>query len=119
EQMDSLFRSVLDKMVQSRWLDRYVWTEGRGYHLVWTAAGGQKSRAMKVVIAEAGLLDDDRSPHAFDVLAHGEALLDPPVWVGEMDSESAFLWRILIAELGLRGDADGLLALVHIVHAWG
>lgn len=118
EATKALFTRVMDRMVEARWLDSHIFTDGKGFHLVWSLSGGERAVALRKIARTYGLMNDDRSAMCFDILAHGERL---PRFVRafELDAEVAAFWRECVADLRLRADEDGLMAMVHIVEGWG
>jgi hypothetical protein len=116
-QMKTLFLRVMDKMLEARWLESHVFTDGKGHHLVWTPAGAERSVLLKKIAETYRLTSDDRAAYGFDILAHGESL---PGFVRPipLDDTLATYWRESVGQLGLHRDEDGLMGLVHIVIGW-
>jgi hypothetical protein len=65
-----------------------------------------------------GLLDGDLNALMFDKLAHGESLPAGFKLQGTLKPSHARSWRDAIAEVGMRGNDDGLLTLGHIIDGW-
>jgi hypothetical protein len=117
DESKALFTRVMDRMVEARWLHRHIFTDGKGPHLVWTPAGTERALCLKKISETYRLTSDDRAAYAFDILAHGERLPDYVRRI-ELDDTLAEYWRESVKQLGLHGDEDGLLALVHILKGW-
>ena len=117
DESKELFTRVMDRMVEARWLKSYTFTDGKGYHLTWTEAGTERALSLKKIAESFRLIDDDRAALGFDVLAHGDSLL-PFMRPYKLDESVAGFWRESIEQVGLHGDQDGLLALVHIIIGW-
>lgn len=115
EEMAALYTRVLDRMVGAGWLHRYTFTEGSGYRLAWTLDGGTKAIRLAGIIDAMGLEDGDRNAALFDKFAHGERLPDGFGILGDIPDAVTRDWREAVGEIGVRGDEDGLLILVHIV----
>lgn len=117
DQMKALYTRVFDQMVKARWIHHYTFTDGKGFRPAWTAAGTERAVCLKKLSETYRLLSDDRAAYGFDKLAHGERL---PSFVRpiELDDAIALYWRESIEQLGLRGDQDGLLIMVHIIEGW-
>lgn len=109
---------VMELMLRAGWLRNFTFTDEKGFHLGWSGRGGKLAQSLKQIILSYGLIDDARTLLIFEKLAHGEQL---PLGIsikGKLDAEDALLWREAVAELGLKGDADGLLVLCHIIDGW-
>lgn len=117
DQTKALFLRVMDRIVEARWLHSHTFTDGKGHHLTWTEDGTQRSILLKQVVTAFRLSSDDRAALAFDLIVHGEIL---PDWVPpfELDADVSTFWKECVAQLGLKGDEDGLLALVQIIKGW-
>jgi hypothetical protein len=118
-EMTALMRRVMDRMIEARWLHSHRFTEGKGYFLAWTPEGAERAACLKRIAETFGLLDGDDHALAFDKAAHVESLDATPHRLrAPLNDTLAAYWRESIEQLGLRHDADGLLALVHIVDGW-
>lgn len=117
EETKALFTRVMDRMVEARWLDSHTFTDGKGHHLAWSLGGGVRAIALRKITRSYRLCDQDFAAMAFDILAHGERLPANVRNVRLEDGEAA-CWREAVEALHLRGDEDGLMALVHIVDTW-
>lgn len=117
DQMKALYSGVMDRMVAAGWLLSYTFTEGKGFHLNWSEAGGIGSMALKLIAETYSLADDDRSAVCFDKLTRGERL-PPGVRPFKPDAKLAALWREAVDQLGVIRDEDNLLILVHTVLGW-
>jgi hypothetical protein len=106
DESKALFTRVMDRMVEARWLHRHIFTDGKG-----------RALCLKKISETYRLTSDDRAAYAFDILAHGERLPDYVRRI-ELDDTLAEYWRESVKQLGLHGDEDGLLALVHILKGW-
>jgi hypothetical protein len=115
--MKTLFLRVMDRMIEAGWLHSHTFTDGKGYHLAWTPSGTRRSIILKKISTYYRLLSEARAPLTFDRVAHGD---QPPDFVPpfELHATVANFWRECVAQLGLRGDEDGLRALIHIVQGW-
>ncbi|MES2921525.1 MAG: hypothetical protein V4819_08265 [Verrucomicrobiota bacterium] len=118
DQVRVIFERVAYQMVIAGWLKGYGFTAGVGHQLIWRAEGAQKALLLKDLSDNFTLTEDDNSPLYFHMackglgLPHGIAF--PPIEI-----EVSAFWLLCVGELGLEGDADGLLAMVHIVTSWG
>ncbi len=115
---DALYRRILQALVDAGWLHRFVFTEGRGLHLVWTEEGGQIALALRTIVRTFGLQHEDQGGMALHKLAQGAALPAGVVFKGEPPALLLEFWREQVDRLGLGEDAEGLLGLVHIVERW-
>lgn len=117
EEIEKLYVELFDKMTLVGWLKRFTFTDGKGYHLTWTEEGSARSVFLKIIAEKFSLTKDDRAPHVFDTVAHGGALPScaKPFKVDEQIIET---WCECIDRLGIQGDDDRLLVLVHIVTNW-
>jgi hypothetical protein len=113
-ELHAQFTRVTERLQQAGWLRWAKFTEGKGWHLVWTEEGGLKAALLKDICRRAELVDGDAVPLAFDVAAHGGGL--PP----GADVPDVFFefWRTEVDPLGLQGDEDGLICLVHMICTW-
>jgi hypothetical protein len=118
DEMKSLFTRVLDRMVEARWIHHYTFTNGKGFRPAWTLAGVAHANRFNFIIKGCGLDEGDKSALIFDKLAHGESLPVGFSFIGDIPEDVARDWRDGVAELGLRGDEDGLLTMVHIIEGW-
>lgn len=118
EEVRVIFERVAYRMVVARWLKGYSFTGGIGHELVWRAEGAQKALLLKDLSEKFALADDDHSPRYFDMACKGmslpQAIAFPP-----LDIEATAFWLRCVGELGLQGDDDGLLGMVHLVTSWG
>lgn len=119
EQIEALYSRVLDRMVLAGWVHRYTFTDGKGLRVAWTDRGAIKAIGLGVIVDTFGLHNGDRGGELFDKAAHGEGLPDGTGIVGDIPDSMYSDWRAWVGELGLRGDADGLFGMVHIVREWG
>jgi hypothetical protein len=118
DQMRQLFTQVMNAMVRAGWLLRFTYTDGKGFHLDWSAPGAQRVILLERIISAYGLANDDRAPMAFYKLTQGEGLPDGISAVVEVEAEVLVFWRQCIEELGLGTEGDGLQVLVHIINGW-
>jgi hypothetical protein len=118
DQVRVIFERVAYQMVLAGWLKGYGFTAGIGHDLVWRTEGAQKAILLKDVAEKFALTEDDNSPLFFHMACKGMALPEG-VAFPQIDIEVSAFWLLCVSELGLEGDADGLLALVHIVTSWG
>ena len=118
DELKALFTRVMDRMVVAGWLHRHTFTEGKGFHLTWTVSGAKRTCLLKsIAILFPRNVDADRAPVARGILAQGAHFPAVPRPT-ELDPELAEFWRQGVAELGLVGDPDGLLGLVHVLLTW-
>jgi hypothetical protein len=118
DQVRVIFERVAYQMVLAGWLRGYGFTGGIGHELVWKTEGAQKALLLKDLAEKHGLTDNDLAPLYFQMACKGMALPTGFAFPG-LDIEASAFWLLSIEELGLDGDGDGLLALVHIVTGWG
>ena len=113
-----IFTRILDLMLKAGWLHHHAYTEGKGFHLAWSVKGAARASGLSRIIQGCSLDEGDKTPLVFDILAYGERLPSGFSFLGDAPDEEKAAWREAVAELGLRGDEDGLLAMVHIVEGW-
>jgi hypothetical protein len=118
DQVRIIFERVAYQMVLAGWLKGYAFTAGVGHELTWRAEGAQKALLLKDLGEKYRLSEDDLSPLYFQMACKGMRLPDG-VSFPVIDIEVSAFWLLCVGELGLEGDGDGLLALVHIVTGWG
>ncbi|MES2661191.1 MAG: hypothetical protein V4689_21405 [Verrucomicrobiota bacterium] len=118
DQVRVIFERVAYHMVVAAWLNAYSFTSGVGYQLVWRTEGAQKALLLKDLGEKFGLTDDDEAPLHFHTACKGMKLPDGIVFQ-PIDIEVSAFWLLCINELGLEGDGDGILGMVHIVSSWG
>lgn len=118
DQVRSIFERVAYRMVLAGWLKGYGFTAGIGHHLVWRTEGAQKALLLKDVADKFGLTDSDNAPLDFNITCKGLVPPDGMVFP-RIDIETTAFWLLCVDELDLDADADGLLAMVHIVTGWG
>lgn len=118
DQVRVIFERVAYQMVVAGWLKRYAFTAGVGHELTWRTEGAQKAMLLRDLGEKYHLAEDDLSPLYFQMACKGMSL---PAGVSfpPIDIEVSAFWLLCVGELGLEGDGDGLLALVHIVTSWG
>jgi hypothetical protein len=118
DQVRVIFERVAYQMVLAGWLKGYGFTAGVGHDLVWRTEGAQKALLLKDLSEKFALTEDDNSPLFFHMACKG---LELPVGIAfpPIEIEVSAFWLLCVGELGLEGDADGLLAMVHIVTSWG
>jgi hypothetical protein len=117
-QMRALFEIRLNRMVEIGWLHSFRFTDGKGFHLEWTASGAQRALLLNAIIRSFWKNDDDGTAVAFTKLAKGTRLVGVnPAF--DIDEDVARLWTESVDLLDLdSGDEAGLLALVHIILQW-
>jgi len=117
-QVRAIFERVAYQMVLAGWLKGYGFTAGIGHQVVWRTEGAQKALLLKEVSESFLLTESDNAPLDFNLVCKGMRPPDgaafPPV-----DIETTAFWLLCVEELGLDSDADGLLAMVHLVTGWG
>ena len=118
DQVRVIFERVAYQMVLAGWLKGYGFTAGIGHEVVWRPEGAQKALLLKDVSDKFVLTEDDNSPTFFHMACKGMAL-PPGIVFPPIDIEVTAFWLLSVDELHLNGDADGLLAMVHIVTSWG
>ncbi|HEX4265659.1 MAG TPA: hypothetical protein VH597_15090 [Verrucomicrobiae bacterium] len=118
DESKALFTRVFDRMVLARWIHHYTFTDGKGFRPAWTAKGSTRTAQLSATIKGCGLDEGDKNALIFDKLMHGEPLPKGFKFLGKVPEEMAQHWREGVAELKLRGDEDGLLAMVHIIEGW-
>ncbi len=118
DESKTLFTRIFDQMVKARWIHHYTFTEGKGIRPAWTAIGVARATRFSFIIKGCGLDEGDKNALIFDMVVHSECLPDGFRFIGDVPEDVARDWREGIAELGLRGDEDGLLAMVHIIEGW-
>lgn len=117
ESLHAALEDMMNRMVLAGWLKAYRWTEGKGWHLVWSELGARKSRLLKMIIEAHSLLDDDRAAMAYDVVAKGGSF-EGLRWSG-LDPELQRFWLECLEDFGDRPEGeDELLAYVHVIHGW-
>ena len=118
DETKELFTRVFDQMVKARWIHHYTFTDGKGFRPAWTVLGAQRTAKFILIIKGCGLDEGDKNAFIFDKVAHDEPLPKEFQFVGKVPDDMKRDWREGVAELGLRGDEDGLLAMVHIIEGW-
>lgn len=117
-QVRVIFERVAYQMVLAGWLKGYGFTAGVGHELVWRKEGAQKAILLRDLGEKFSLADDDQSPLYFQMACKGiklpQGILFPAI-----DIEVSAFWLLCVGELGLEGDGDGLLGMVHLVTGWG
>ena len=118
DQVRIIFERVAYKMVLAGWLNSYTFAAGIGHQLVWRADGAQKALLLKDLSEKFSLAKYDELPLFFHMACKGmNTPADVPM--PPVDIEVSAFWLLCISELGLDGDGDGQLALVHLVTSWG
>jgi hypothetical protein len=118
DQVRVIFERVAYQMVLAGWLKGYSFTGGIGHELTWRTEGAQKAMLLKDLGDKYHLTEDDLSPHYFQMACKGMKL-PPGIAFPPIDIEVSAFWLLCVGELGLEGDSDGMLGLVHIVTSWG
>ncbi|MEO5916579.1 MAG: hypothetical protein ABIS50_20250 [Luteolibacter sp.] len=118
DQVRVIFERVAYRMVLAGWLKGYRFTAGIGHELIWRTEGAQNALLLKDLSEKYRLTDDDQSPLYFQMACKGMSLPDG-ISFPVIDIEVSEFWQLCVGELGLEGDNDGLLAMVHIVTSWG
>ena len=118
DQVRVIFERVAYQMVLAGWLKGYGFTAGVGHELVWRAEGAQKALLLKDLSEKFALTEEDNSPLFFHMACKGLGL-PPGVAFPPIGIEVSAFWLLCVGELGLEGDADCLLAMVHVVSSWG
>lgn len=113
-----IFERVAYQMVVAGWLKGYGFTAGVGHDLVWRTGGSQKALLLKDLSEKFALTEDDNAPQYFHMACKGLDL-PPGITLPPIGIEVSAFWLLCVGELGLEGDADGLLAMVHVVTGWG
>jgi hypothetical protein len=108
---------VMDRLVERGWLHGHVRTEGKGFHLSWTATGAVHSIAIRKIVESLRLLDHDEAPVAFTKFSKGESLGGLGVSFDGHNDLAERIWREAVEQIGLES-ADDLLAFAHICHGW-
>ena len=80
--------------------------------------GAKRTARFSLIIKGSGLDEGDKNALIFDKVAHDEPLPEGFQYIGKIPDDLKRDWREGVAELGLRGDEDGLLAMVHIIEGW-
>lgn len=118
DQVRVIFERVAYHMVVAGWLSGYCFTAGIGHQLVWQKEGAQKALLLKELSERFNLMDYDSAPLYFHMACKGMTFPHgnpfPPI-----EPEVSAFWLRCIDELGLEGDQDGLLGMVHLVTNWG
>ncbi len=147
-EMRTLFERVLDRMLEAKWLRSYKFTKGKGYYRTWHVDGAEKVVLLRDWVALLGLEDNRTRVVLLYELCHGSnppMAVDPemvedvlrPLKEARFALDARFqpgldveiLWTpagrdfcarfvAMVDELALRGDIDGLNALVQIARAW-
>jgi hypothetical protein len=117
-EMDALFSRIMDRMVEAQWLQSYTRTEGKGFRLHWTVDGAIRAALLRDLCTSHGLIDDDRAPASFDMLAQGLSLPSDVRFPGQIDERAARVWLESVAALRLDRSGDDLLVFVHVVMGW-
>lgn len=118
DQVRVIFERVAYRMVLAGWLKGYCFTAGIGHQLLWHADGAQKALLLKDLAEKFGLTDYDELPVYFHMACKGVGA-PPDISFPRIDIEVSAFWLLCVSELELEEDADGLLAVVHIVTGWG
>lgn len=118
DQVRVIFERVAYQLVAAGWLKGYAFTGGVGHELVWRAEGAQKALLLKDLSEKFSLMDFDNAPVFFHMACKGMSVPDGIVFPS-IDIEVSAFWLLCVGELGLEGDADGMLGLVHLVTGWG
>lgn len=118
EQVRVIFERVAYRMVAAGWLEGYGFTAGAGHELVWRPDGAQNALLLRDLSDRFDLAEDDDTPLYFHMACKGMGL-PPGIGFPPIEIEVSAFWLLCVGALGLEGDADGLLAMVHIVTGWG
>jgi hypothetical protein len=107
-------QTLLEMMLRARWLKSFMFTDGEGWQLVWTAGGAQRVFLLKAIIGSYDLDDDDHAPVAFTILAQSDNFTDAAEIV---HADVLAFWRQCSVEIGLRATIEDCLAFVRIISA--
>ena len=118
DEMRRLFERVMDAMIRNRWLESYRFTEGKGFHLVWSERGGETAQALKDIVVTYDLLHGDDAPYLFYVACHGTALSGFHCRPEDLDPSLTEFFKGAAHSLGIYGSKEDLRTLVHIVDGW-
>ena len=117
-QIMAIFTRILDRMVRIRWLHHYTFTDQEGFDLAWTHLGATEARLLGIIIKLYRLDEEDEGPMRFDRLAHDKGPVGDMTSPALIDEDMKQWWREGVAELGVRGDDDALLSMVHLIRNW-
>jgi uncharacterized protein (DUF2267 family) len=68
------FEAMLERMLKANWLERFIFAEGKGWHLGWSEHGVEQADILKRISDTLGLADDHAARAvAFHVFAKGGA----------------------------------------------
>jgi hypothetical protein len=105
---------VLDRMLNARWLHAFMFSEERGWRLIWTTGGAQRALLLKAIIKSYDLGDDDHAPLAFTILARSGNFAD----IKPMAHPDVLVfWLQCCDEIGLPPVIEDCLTFVQIISA--
>ena len=115
-EMHALHEKIFGLMLKAGWLERFTFTNDKGWHTTWSGPGAQRAILLRNIIESHRLDSDDRMPVAFTIGAQGGGFgIIPNV----TDRDVLAFWRQCREELGLELLADDCLVFVHIILGWG
>lgn len=71
EELHALHDDIFQRMLVAAWLKNYSNTEGKGWHLRWTATGAIAAIDLKMMHRDLELDGGDERPAIASILAHG------------------------------------------------
>jgi hypothetical protein len=105
-------------MLKAGWLQRFIFTKGKGWHLVWTQTGAEKALSIKTIILSSSLMELVVKTIAVNALESGEQILVKIRSAVEGDDSFNKTWSQTLKELCLENDIDGMHAFLHIINQW-
>ena len=107
---------IFTRMAKAGWVESFVYTEGRGWFLTWTVAGAGQAQVLKALSEKMGLHGNDVAAVAFDAVARDQPLPEGVTGTtGVIHPLVKAAWCEAVDQLGLAGNEDGLLILMHLV----
>jgi hypothetical protein len=109
---------MFDRMITGGWLHSYTFTDGKGFHLVWTGPGAQHARMLRKIVDSFGLRDGPTAEVACREIAQAIAPSIGFLGPAKLDAPLMTCLGACIDNLSLQGDGDGLQLLFGICHTW-
>jgi hypothetical protein len=107
---------LFSRMAKAGWVESFAYSEGKGWFVTWTVAGAGQAQVLHALSERMGLRNHDLAPLAFDAFVRDEPIPKGlAVEVAPLHPVVKQGWCEAIDQLGLRGDEDGLLILMHLL----
>ena len=110
---------IFTRMAKAGWVESFAYTEGKGWFVTWTVTGMGQAKVLKALSEQLGLRTHDLAPLAFDAFTRDLPLPEGlNVQIGEIHPMVKEAWREAVDQIGLAGNEDGLLILMHLVSGY-